>query len=341
LRLVSAVVTVIIPSWNGKHLLETCLPALCQSSVDSEIIIIDNGSTDGTVAWLDVAYPGIHIVKNSHNLGFAVAVNQGIRASQTPWVALLNNDAIPDVSWLAALLEVGESDASIGAVASRMMFRDNPRLVSSAGIRVDATGGAWDLWLGEACWPTAPVEIFGASGGACLYRREMLEDIGLFHEEFFAYLEDVDLAWRARLRGWRAALSPAAVVHHALSSTAVDGSAFKRYYLARNKWRVILRNYPTRPLLRWLPIILIYDWLSLARSLVTGDRAALRGRVDTWRDLPNLLEQRHAILGGSRASWPSVQEAMSPVESPITLYRRGKIAAMLARRTNITPTNNA
>jgi GT2 family glycosyltransferase len=320
----------VIPSWNGRKLLETCLPAVLGSSVTVDVVVVDNGSHDGTCAWLEEAYPQVRTIRNAHNLGFAAAVNQGIRASHTEWVALLNNDAVAQPAWLEELLEAGQSDTRVGAVASRMMFRDRPHLVSSAGIRVDASGGAWDLLLGQSTWPSGLVDVFGASGGACVYRRAMLEDIGVFEESFFAYLEDVDLAWRAQLRRWRTLFNPAAVVSHALSATGGEGSPFKRYYLARNKWRVVVRNCPGELLVRNWAAIIVYDALSVTRAVLARDAASLRGRRDCVRDMRVLLEQRRAIQSTRRATWVEIRAAMSPLESPLALQKRGRLAARLA-----------
>ena len=324
-------IPVIIPSWNGRHLLGSCLNAVeRQQGVVASIIVVDNGSTDDTSSWLAHAYPHVTVIKNEQNRGFAAAINQGILGTQSEWLALLNNDAIPDPEWLAHLVSAGLRDPMIGAVASRLMFQGAPEYMNSAGIRVDSAGVAWDLWAGDRDWPEAPMEVFGASGGACLLRRSMLDDIGLFEEDFFAYGEDVDLAWRGRLRGWRAVLAPSAVAHHALSATAIEGSPFKKFQLANNRWRVIIRNYPTWPLLLHLPIILFYDLLPVVHALVRRDTIALRGRIMALLQLPTLLKQRRAIQRRRVASWRSLREAMSPVESPLSLYHRSLRVARLA-----------
>jgi GT2 family glycosyltransferase len=304
---------------------------------ESEVVIIDNGSPGQKVQKMAAKLPNARIVRNERNLGFAAAVNQGIRATATEWTALLNDDALPQPGWLEAMLTVGEGSPAIGAVASRMMFRDHSEVISSAGIRMDASAAPWDLWLGETEWPAQPVEVFGASGGACLLRREMLEDIGLFEESFFAYLEDADLAWRARLRGWKAVLAPDAVVHHALSATAGEGSRFKRYRLARNKWRMIVRNYPMPALAANLPVIVGYDMLSALNALRQGDTAPLHARLDAFQDMPALLAQRKAIQARRTAPWQDIEKALSPLESPLTLYRRSKLVQKLASRSEPAP----
>ena len=235
-------VTVIIVTWNGRQHLEPCLEALAaQTRRDFEVIVVDNASTDGTVELLRESYPHVRLLCNADNLGFAVANNQGIRASSAPFVATLNNDTIPDPEWLAALLrsfESAEADSRLGAVASKMVFADAPHVVNSCGIALDPAGIAWDLWGGRpAQLVDRPREVFGACAGAALYRRGMLDDVGLFDEDFFAYFEDLDLAWRALQRGWRCVLAPDAVVRHHHSGTLGEGSPVKRYLLARtNRW---------------------------------------------------------------------------------------------------------
>src|SRR5439155_19507477 len=145
-----------------------------QLGAQLSLILVDNASEDGTAAWAEASHPGIQVVHNSVNRGFAPAINQGIRLSVTPWIALLNNDAVVAPNWVEELLKVGAGDERIGAVASRMMFQDHPDVVCSAVMEVDASGRAWDWLVGGRRWPTEPTELFGASGGACLLRREML-----------------------------------------------------------------------------------------------------------------------------------------------------------------------
>jgi GT2 family glycosyltransferase len=326
---------VVIPTLDGRRLLEECLAALDRQTLPAgDLIVVDNGSRDDTLDWLGRHYPAATVLRNPCNRGFAAAVNQGIRASRSEWVALLNNDAVPEPDWLAGLVAAGAADRRVGAVASRMMFRDARHVISSAGIRLDPAGLAWDLWVGETTWPSAAVPVFGASAGACLLRRAMLEDVGLFEESFFAYSEDTDLAWRARLRGWRALLAPDAVVYHALSATGGEGSPFKRYQLAHNRWRLLVRNYPGAPLLLRLPIVLLYDLLPIANGLVRGDAIPLRGRLDALRQLPGLLGQRRAIQARRTAAWRDLRATMSQLESPLSLYHRTRLIGQLATRTD-------
>ena len=238
----SPLVTVVVVNWNGLSLLRRCLPpVLAQRGVPYEVIVVDNGSSDGSLDWLRrlsatlaaaPAAPPVRILASERNLGFAAGNNLAIRESQAPFVATLNNDARPEPGWLAALVAAAEADPKIGSCAAQLVFASRPEVVNSAGIALDRAGIAWDREVGAARHPPGPAtEVFGASAGAALYRRAMLDDVGLFAESFFMYLEDVDLAWRARLRQWQCVYVPAAVVHHLHSASAGEGSPFKLWHL--------------------------------------------------------------------------------------------------------------
>ena len=172
------IAAVVIPTWNGRHLLDACLIALAaQTCRDFETIVVDNGSADGTTAWLRERYPQVRVITNDRNLGFAAAVNQGIRASDGRYVVTLNNDTEPDPGWLAALVAAVETDSTVGMCASKMLFADRPQVINSTGICVDRTGIAWDRRGGEVDdWGRGPSRwrLFGPCGGAALYRRRCL-----------------------------------------------------------------------------------------------------------------------------------------------------------------------
>lgn len=278
-----ALVTVVIPNWNGRAMLQTCLDALeAQTVHDREVIVVDNGSVDGSLTWLRETHPSVRLIANTQNCGFAAPVNQGIDASDSPYVAVLNNDTEPSPRWLASLLEAAESDERVGMCASRMMFADQPNTINSTGICVDRVAIAWDRRGGEAGddRETEPVEVFGACAGAGLYRREMLQEVGLFDEDFFAYLEDVDLAWRARRLGWRCLYVPSAHVLHRHSATGEEGSPFKSFHLGRNKVWLVIKNYPFGPLWYCVPLVVLYDLAAALYALVARhDVHALRGRL--------------------------------------------------------------
>jgi len=283
--------SVIVVNWNGLGLLKPCLAALRRQTFKSfEIIIVDNGSSDGSVPWL-LQQSDVRLLTNTINYGFAAANNQAIRASRTPFVALLNNDTEVESTWLAALLSAMD-DSNVGMVASLMCFASRPTIVQSAGIAIDRAAIAWDRFGGlpiDNPSVRQPADIFGPSAGAALYRRAMLDEIGLLDERFFAYLEDVDLAWRAQRAGWRCRYVPEAVVSHHTSATAGEGSPFKQRLLGRNKIWLVTKNAP----LRDLPLIMLYDSIAILWALLRRRNTHhLVGRLSALGKLPAFLRSR-------------------------------------------------
>lgn len=325
-------VSVLVVTWNGRDHVRRCLDGLRRQTFrDFEVVVVDNASRDGTVEMLAHGYPEVRLIRNPDNLGFAVANNQGIRATESELVATLNNDAVPEPGWLAALVGAADSSPAAGSVASKMVFAHDPGTINSCGIALDPAGIAWDLDGGlPSRWADRPREVFGPCAGAALYRRAMLEDVGLFAEEFFLYLEDVDLAWRAQLRGWSCVFAPDAVVRHAHAATLGEGSPVKRFLLARNKVWTIARNLSSEDLGRWLPVILLYDvgaaTFAAARQ---RDGASLRGRLAGLLGLPRALRERRYIQGRRTAAAAAVRARYAPLALPWDVPRRYRHLAAL------------
>jgi hypothetical protein len=305
--------TIVIVNWNGRHLLETCLPAaLAQTYPRYNVIVVDNGSSDDSAAWLAAAYPQVRLLRNATNTGFCAGNNQAFAATDAPYLALLNNDAAPEPTWLAEMVRAVESDDRVGLCAPKVLRWDDHAIIDSAGLAVDRSGTAWDVRGGECddpAEPPAPREVFGASGSACLYRRAMIEDIGGLDDDFFAYLEDADLSWRARLAGWRCLYAPAARVYHRHSATSGEGSPFKSYHLGRNKWWMIVQNYPWPALLWNLPIVIGRDVLAVGYHLLARrDVHPLRGRLAALAAMGRAVRKRRRVQAratgeGKRAAW--------------------------------------
>jgi GT2 family glycosyltransferase len=326
-----AQVTVVIPTLNGRTMLAGCLRSLeAQTYRDWEAFVVDNGSTDGTVEWLRAAHPAVRVIANGENRGFAAAINQGIEAGDSEYIATLNNDAEAAPGWLAALVEAAESERAqgvrVGMCASKMVFADRPNVINSAGICVDRAGIAWDR-LGGAPDDAGPggagarswAEVFGPCAGAALYSRDMLDEVGLFDADFFAYMEDVDLAWRARRAGWRCLYVPGARVTHRHSATGREGSPFKSYHLGRNKVWLVAKNYPFGPLWHHVPLVLLYDLAAVAYALLwRRDVHALRGRLAGWAALPKMLARRTRPGAHRRLDL----EWLEPLELPWRVSRR-------------------
>lgn len=329
-------VSVIIVNWNGLRLLRECLDALGEQIFpDFEIIVVDNGSTDGSVEWLTEHHPSVRVICNAENLGFAVANNQAILASQADFIVTLNNDTRVEPGWLAALVGAVQHDPTVGMGASKMLFADRPEIINSTGINLDRVGIAWDRSGGETDSPSEihPFEVFGPSAGAALYRRAMLDEVGLFDERFFMYLEDVDLAWRARLAGWRCLCVPSSRVYHVHSASAVEGSAFKNRLLGRNKIWTIAKNYPSGQLALFLPLILVYDVAAALFALAArGDTYAIRGRWEGLKGLSAVWQDRRGIQPLLRSNpgrpW---DDHLSPLVPPWRVPRRYRHLARVER----------
>lgn len=240
-------VTVIIPNYNGKHFLRPCLESLSkQSCQEFETIVVDNHSTDGSTEYMKEFYPNIKVISLDKNRGFSAAVNAGIRQSDTPYVILLNNDTTVDPRFVEALLQAIRQSPRIFSVSSKMIQANHPELIDSAGDLYTLPG--WGICRG-AGRPvsnyTEADEVFSACAGAAIYRRSVFRRIGYFDESHFAYLEDMDIGYRARIFGYENRYCPQAVVRHVGSGTSGSKyNSFKVKLSARNSVWLVYKNMP-------------------------------------------------------------------------------------------------
>lgn len=312
--------SVIILNWNGRRFLESCLSSvLRQTYRDYEVVLLDNGSNDGSVEFVRERFPEVRVIRSDRNLGFAEGNNRAIKATAGGYIATLNNDTEVEPGWLQALVEAIESTDRVGMCASKVLYADRPDLIDSAGIYPGWSGTMWNRWHGERdeCNISTPIEVFGPCAAAALYRREMLEEIGPFDEAFFAYLEDADLAWRARLAGWKCLYVPAARVYHVHSATGGINPKVKRYLLARNKIWMIAKNYPAPQILLCLPLIVLFDLASLLYNLcLTRDLAALTGRLAGVAGLVPISRKRRQVQRSKVVPFSTVAKLFKPFPNP-------------------------
>jgi len=290
-------VSVIIPHWNGRRHLDDCLTALRrQTWSDHEVILADNGSTDGSQAYVREAFPEVRLLELGENRGFTGACNAGYAASRGEIVCLLNNDTEADPGWLAAIVDAFNRHVEVGVVASKMLLFDRRDHFHTAGdyYRVDGVPGNRGVWQADVGQYDREEPVFSACGGAAAYRRAMLEEIGFLDDAFFFSCEDVDLAWRAHLAGWQVLYVPAAVVYHKLKASGGSG-VVGSYHDGRNFLYVIWKNYPTGLLRRHAGDIL------RAQLLISG--AALRA----WRGRAARARLRGQLAGlaGLWRMWPA------------------------------------
>lgn len=241
-------VTIVIPNYNGKHFMEPCLASLeKQSTKDFRILIVDNASSDGSIEYMKENYPEIDVIALDKNYGFSKAVNVGIQNSKTPYVILLNNDTTVDEHYVEEMVHAIEQSPRIFSVSSKMIQMYHPDLIDSAGDLYTLVG--WGICRG-AGRPisnyTEADEIFTACAGAAIYRRSAFRKIGYFDENHFAYLEDIDIGYRAKIFGYKNMYCPTALVYHVGSGTSGSKyNAFKVKLSARNN---IYLNYKNMPL---------------------------------------------------------------------------------------------
>jgi GT2 family glycosyltransferase len=303
-------VTVVVVTWNQRDLVLACLESLAQQTVACRVLVVDNASEDGTVAAVEAGYPDAEIVALTENTGFAGGVAAALPRVRTRFVALLNNDAIAEPSWLeASLARFGEP--AVAAVAAKMLLLQEgddrtpgSRLVNNAGVVLLHTGYGADRGLGDPDGDrlSVPADVFGFSGGAVVLRSLAVLAVGSVDPRWFMYYEDTDLAWRLRRAGWRIVYEPAAVVHHRHAASSDLRSEMFAYYNERNRLLTLARNAPPSVTVRAGGRFLVTT-LSLAAKRLAGRpvppdavfRPALRLRVlaGTLMALPGLGRGRH------------------------------------------------
>ena len=291
--------SVVIPNWNGRNFLAPCLDALeRQTRSDFEVIVVDNASTDDSVELVESRFPLVQVIRLPENRGFAAAMNEGIRRAPGPYVAFLNNDTEPQPEWLAELVACLERHPQAAAATSKMLLADDAGVIDDAGDLLTPTFLPYARGHGERDTGQYETEqqVFSASGGASLWRTEALREIGLFPEEFFAYYEDVDLGFRARLAGYECWYAPRAVVKHKRGGSAEADSDFALRHHVRNRWLLLVRTVPGPLLLRRLPRILRGEGTWWARTVRARRPASLlRAYAGVARSLPRALAERREI----------------------------------------------
>ncbi len=254
-------VTIIIPNYNGLKFMEPCFKALrAQSDQNFELLVVDNGSSDGSVEWLkDHQIPSIFLEENT---GFSGAVNVGIRESVTPYVILLNNDTEPEPDYVREMVKAIERSPKIFSVSSKMIQLYHKDLMDDAGDMYSVLGWAYQRGVGQkSSGYKKACRVFSACAGAAIYRREIFDKIGGFDEDHFAYLEDIDVGYRAKICGYENWYCPKAVVYHVGSGTSGSKyNSFKVKLAARNN---LYLNYKNMPLLQ-----LLFNLLPLLAGMV-------------------------------------------------------------------------
>jgi GT2 family glycosyltransferase len=292
-------ISIVIPNWNGRRWLPACLAAIRgQHRVPDEVIVVDNGSSDGSAQYLAAEHPSVRVIELGSNTGFAHAANRGLETAVCELVALVNTDVVLAEDWLERMTGVLDRDEGAASAACKMLSLEDPTEIYDAGdvLRRDGVCEQRGRFTrDDGRWDT-PGEVFGACAGAAIFRRSAVFDVGGFDEDFFAYLEDVDLAMRLRLAGWRCRYEPAVALH------AGEGSSHQlrgghTALVQRNTLLLVAKAFPPR----WLPFVgyrqLGWAWHAWREHRL---RRHLRATASALPLLPAMLRDRRRLRVAAR-----------------------------------------
>jgi GT2 family glycosyltransferase len=303
-------VSVVIPHFNGVPILDACLKSLGQCDASEiEIIVVDNGSSDNSIAHIEAHYPHVRIFANKTNRGFAGGVNDGILQANGNYILILNNDTTHEPNWISPLVTAMESDDTIAAVQPKLLSAKNPDTFDYSG----AAGGLMDRFgfpfaLGriftnmekDTGQYNTPTDIFWASGTALLVRKTALDVVGLLDEDFFAHMEEIDLCWRFKNHGYKIINEPKSIVYHHSGWTLPPDKYLKKYLNHRNNLVMLLKNLPATALVTMFPIRVFLEFVALGFSLLIRDWkrviAIIHALGWVFVHLPSIWRKRHQAM---------------------------------------------
>ena len=296
-------ITVIVVNWNGKRHIEKCIRGLVQQTLeDFSIILVDNGSKDGSLELISKKYPDIKTIALNRNVGFAAANNIALKNIKSEYVALLNNDAFPHPQWLEKLKDAIKENPEAGSVASKMLLYSNNELIDRAGDSYTIAGAGQLRGRGASSGNYHSREfVFGACAGAALYKTALFQDIGGFDEDFFILYEDVDLSFRSQLAGYRCIYNPEAIVYHVCSGSIGEDTHTSVYYGHRNLEWVYIKNMPDSLIKRTIVPHLIYTVAAGIYFIVRGRGGDyLRAKCHALKDIRSAMFKRSIIQGNKK-----------------------------------------
>lgn len=301
-------VSIIIVNWNGKNHLKNCLRSLAKLKYKkTEIIIVDNGSTDGSREYITTRYPKIQLIKNSSNLGFSQANNQGIKKASGEYVLLLNNDTKVRNDFLATLVKKISSDPLLGAVQPKILHWEKPGQLDSIGSFLTHTGFLFHYGFEamDSKILDKEIELFSGKGSCLLFKKKVLDKIGYFNEDFFAYFEETDLCWRLWLAGYHLLYIPKAVIYHKTWGTTKKlPQSFIVFHSFRNRISSLIINLSLSNLLIILPVhLLICILIALSYFLagkIKNGFAIIWSLFSALKNLKRILEKRRYVQSGIR-----------------------------------------
>ena len=307
-------ISVIVLNWNGKQFLDDCFCAMRRQIFrDFETILVDNGSSDGSVEYVRARFPEVKLLALPKNLGFTGGNIAGYAQASGSLIVLLNNDTEAHPNWLEEIHRASQMHSTAGSFASKMMYFDERARVENCGFDLGMSGATVDLGRDELDGPEwiQSRKVFGGCGGAVAYRRGMLEAIGFLDPDFFMTYEDLDLSFRAQLRGFECVYIPGAIVYHRYRATNRTIPSRQVFYSQRNIEITYLKNMPLGLILRSAPQRLLYEvGAAIYFSKQGAGSAFLRAKLDVLRCLPATLRKRGEIQKSRRITNSQLREMM-------------------------------
>ncbi|MFA7244326.1 MAG: glycosyltransferase family 2 protein [Patescibacteria group bacterium] len=305
--------SIVIPNWNGEKFLSKCLDSLLhQSENNIEIIVVDNGSGDQSETIIK-KYKQVKLIKLKENCGFSIAVNVGIKAANSELIGLINNDTEVDENWVSEMYVAAKNHPEAGFFASKMIDYYHREIIAAAGDAMNWWGRAYNIGKYEKNNENFDSEkyVFGACAGASVYRKALFEKIGLFDEDFFMYLEDVDISLRAQYAGFKCLFVPGAIIYHMGSASAGKKSGFVFKYINKNRWHVMYKNFPLSRIIIYSPLILLSELRFLAAAIVKGYFTEYIWAVKTCiSEHGKMIEKRKKILRERKVSFRYMDKLM-------------------------------
>ncbi len=294
-------VSVIIPNWNGRHLLKVCLESLERQTLKNfEVVIVDNGSSDTSVEYIKKYFPKVKVIPLDKNYGFTKAVNTGIKNAKGEYLVLLNNDTELDSRYLEYLVKASDNHPDVGFVAAKMLNFYNRKIIDSAWDAVSVVGHSYSVGQGkkDSIEFNKPQYIFLATGGSSLFKRQIFEKVGYFDEDYHTYMEDVDLCLRAQIAGFKGWYEPKAILYHMRKATSSRIVSLSEYWHFRNMTQNIIKDYPLKLFLidlNWLKILLVNINTIIYMAKKGFLKQALAADAYILFHLPSLLKKRFLI----------------------------------------------
>ncbi len=322
-------ISAVVVNWNNKKLTENCVRSILAQKAELDIILVDNGSEDGSAEYLGEKFPKLKIIALKKNLGFAGGVNAGIKEAlknNSEYITLLNNDVVVEESWVQALANMLGEDDSIGAVTGKLLFKD--------GKEVDNTGDEYSIWgltiardrgIKTKELSRSEGEVFGACAGAAMYRAKVFKEVGLFDEKFFAYYEDSDLNFRMQLAGWETRYEPTAVAYHDTGATSKKVPGFSTLQTIKNPPMLFWKNVPLSLLPKMFPRFFLAHSAVFFSSFLKHPFIAMKGVFLCFKNTPYYFIERRRIQKSRKVPdeyiWSALFKALPPGARRLRKFR--------------------